>query len=98
MGFVIIGVFLIYLMISIWAVRSAIRYARGTGRNTWVWGGLTALIMYLIPFWDWLPTVAMHRYYCEKEAGFWVYKSLEQWKEENPGVMETWLYADLCGT
>jgi hypothetical protein len=45
--------------------------------------------MWLIPFWDWIPTVAMHQYYCATEAGFWVYKTPEQWKKENPGVMET---------
>lgn len=44
--------------------------------------------MYLIPFWDWLPTVATHQYYCATEAGFWVYKTPEQWRKENPGVME----------
>ena len=43
--------------------------------------------MYLIPFWDWIPTVATHQFYCAKDAGFWVYKTLEQWKSENPGVI-----------
>jgi len=46
-------------------------------------------VMWLIPFWDWIPTVAVHKYYCSTEAGFWVYKTPEQWKQENPGVMET---------
>ena len=45
--------------------------------------------MYLLVFWDWLPTIAVHQYYCSTEAGFWVYKTPEQWKKENPGVMET---------
>jgi hypothetical protein len=44
--------------------------------------------VYLPVFWDWIPTVAMHQYYCATEAGFWVYKTPEQWKKENPGVME----------
>jgi hypothetical protein len=44
--------------------------------------------MWLIPFWDWLPTVAAHQYYCATESGFWVYKTLDQWKKENPGEME----------
>lgn len=34
------------------------------------------------------PTVATHQYYCSTEAGFWVYKTPEQWVKENPGVME----------
>ncbi len=33
--------------------------------------------------------VAVHQYYCSTEAGFWVYKSVDQWKAENPGVIET---------
>jgi len=48
-----------------------------------------ALVMYLIPFWDWIPTGVVHQYYCAKDAGFWVYKTLDQWKAENPGVAET---------
>jgi hypothetical protein len=36
--------------------------------------------MYLIPFWDWLPTVAAHRYYCWKDSGFAVSKTLDQWR------------------
>ena len=46
------------------------------------------LAVYLPIFWDHIPTLVMHKYYCEKEAGFWVYKTLDQWKTENPGVME----------
>lgn len=45
--------------------------------------------MFLIPFWDWIPTVITHKYYCATEAGFWVYKTPKQWKSENLGVMET---------
>ena len=41
------------------------------------------------PFWDWLPTVATHQFYCATDSGFWVYKTPEQWKAQNPGVMET---------
>jgi hypothetical protein len=44
--------------------------------------------VYLPVFWDHIPTVVAHNYYCEKEAGFWVYKTVEQWKAENPGVAE----------
>src|SRR5690606_12988284 len=47
------------------------------------------LIMYLIPFWDLIPTLVMHKYYCSAQAGFWVYKTPEEWAEENPGILET---------
>ena len=70
-------------------VSLAVRYAKKHGRSKWRWGIGAFLLVYLAILWDWIPTVVAHKYYCEKEAGFWVYKTLEQWKAENPGVMET---------
>jgi len=89
MGLVIIGALAVYLLISIAVVIGAVRFARNNGKSTKRWGWSAALVMYLIPFWDWIPTVVVHQYYCSKEAGFAVYKTLDQWKKENPGVMET---------
>lgn len=89
MGLVILGGLAVYALISIATVFVAIKYAKKNGKSATRWGWGVALIMYLIPFWDWLPTVAVHQYYCATEAGFWVYKTAEQWKRENPGVMET---------
>lgn len=89
MGLVIFGVMALYLLISIGIVRWAISYARRNGKSAKRLGWSAALVMYLIPFWDWLPTVATHQYYCAKDSGFWVYKTLDQWKVENPGVLET---------
>lgn len=66
----------------------AVRYAARHGRSKWRWGIGAFLLIYLPIFWDWIPTVVAHKYYCEKEAGFWVYKTLDQWKAENPGVTE----------
>ena len=88
MGILILGIAGIYLLISIAVVLLVVRYARnkGAGAKRWGWGAV--LVMWLIPFWDWLPTAAVHQYYCATESGFWVYKTLEQWKTENPGVME----------
>ncbi len=91
-GPVVVGAALLYLLVSIAVVRAAIRYARDNGRSAKRWGWGAALVMYLIPFWDWIPTVAVHQYYCSTEAGFWVYKTVDQWKAENPGVMETLVY------
>ncbi len=88
MGLVILGALALYLLISVFVVIGAIRYAKKAGKSTKRWGWGAALVMYLIPFWDWLPTVAVHRYYCATEAGFWIYKTVDQWKTENPGVME----------
>lgn len=89
MGLVILGAVALYLLLCVFVVRGAIKYAKNSGKSTKRWGWGAALMMYLIPCWDWLPTVAVHQYYCSSEAGFWVYKSVDQWKAENPGVMET---------
>lgn len=67
----------------------AVSYAARTGRSKWRWALIGFLAVFLPIFWDWIPTVIAHRYYCAREAGFWVYKTLDQWKKENPGVMET---------
>lgn len=89
MGLVILGALALYLLISIFVVIGAIKHAKKTGKSAKRWGLSAALVMYLIPFWDWIPTVATHQYYCATESGFWVYKTVGQWNAENPGVMET---------
>jgi len=89
MGLVVFGVMALYLIVSIIVVTIAARAAKKRDKTPWHWGAGAALVMYLIPFWDWLPIVAAHKYYCSTEAGFWVYKTADQWKAENPGVMET---------
>lgn len=78
----------IYLLVSYLVVRWAIRHARKNGKSAKLWGFGAGFVMYNLVFWDWIPTVAVHQYYCAKESGFWVYKTLDQWKAENPGVME----------
>lgn len=88
MGLVIFGAMALYLVLAIFVVTGAISHARKNGKSVKRWGWGAALAMYLIPFWDWIPTVAVHQYYCATEAGFWVYKTPEQWKKEDPGAME----------
>ena len=78
----------VYLAVSALVIWLATRWAKKRGRRGWVWGGLAAFAMYNLVFWDWIPTVATHKYYCANESGFWVYKTLDQWKAENPSVME----------
>ncbi len=89
LGLVIIAFIVAYLAVSGLVVWLAARWARKHKRRPWVWGGLAALVMYNLVFWDWIPTIAMHKYYCATQAGFWVYKTPEQWARENPGVLET---------
>jgi hypothetical protein len=88
MGLVIFGVMGLYLLISLGVVTWGMSYAKKKGKSVKKWGWGAVLVMYMIPFWDWIPTVAVHQYYCAKDSGFWVYKTLDQWRAENPGVME----------
>ena len=88
-GLAYLVAFGVYLLISVGVVKWSINYARKNGKSAKLWGWGAAFVMYNVVFWDWIPTVAVHQYYCEKDAGLWVYKTLDQWKAENPGVMET---------
>lgn len=84
-----LGAMAIYLVIAISVVASAISYAHKKKKSLKRWGWSAALVMLLIPFWDWLPTAMTHQYFCANEAGFWVNKTPAQWAKENPGVIET---------
>ena len=95
MGFVIMVVLGLYLLISMGVVAWAVSYAKKHGKGTYRWGWSAALVMYLLVFWDWIPTVVAHKYYCSTQAGFWVYKTPEQWRKENPGVMEGLVEDDI---
>lgn len=96
MGLMYLLAFAVYLALSAAIVAWAVRHARMTGKSASIRGWGAALVMWLIPFWDWIPTVVMHKYYCETEAGFWIYKTVEQWKKENPGVLETLVARDTA--
>lgn len=87
-GLMILLFFAIYLAISIWVTRSTANWATRNKRSPWRWGALAAFVMYNLVFWDFIPTLVMHKYYCSTEAGFWVYKTPEQWKTENPKMKE----------
>jgi hypothetical protein len=68
--------------------RLAARRGWKTSRR-WLVAVLTFLVIFLPIFWDWLPTVWLHSYYCGKYSGITVNKTPAQWKEANPGVAET---------
>jgi hypothetical protein len=76
------------VFITLLAMGIAALIAKSNGKNPYRWAKFTffALLVYMV--WDIYPTHLALDYYCKKEAGFWVYKTLDQWKAENPGVME----------
>lgn len=88
-GLLFLLAFGIYLAVAVWVVKVTVRWARKNGRSVKRWGFAAAFFMYLLVFWDHIPTLLLHKYYCATKAGFWVYKTPEQWKKENPGVAET---------
>jgi len=95
MGLVVFAAIGLYLVLAIFVVTSVIRDAKKLGKSTYLWGWGAALVLYLIPFWDLLPTLATKHYQCANNAGFFVSKSVDQWKIENPEVMETLSIAHL---
>ncbi len=95
LALVIFGILIAYLALAVYSVRATVRSARASGlsaKQRWLRGGLVALVFYLIPFWDWIPTVVAHQYYCATEAKFEVFKTIEQWKKENADIVPTLIY------
>lgn len=88
-GLMFILAFGIYLAISVWVIKATVAWAKRTGRGVKRWGFIAAFVMYLLVFWDHIPTLLLYKYYCATKAGLWVYKTPEQWKKENPAVAET---------
>ena len=88
-GLAFLAIFGVYLLLSVALTKWAAGVAKRRGIAGWKFGLPMALLMYSLVFWDWLPMEGMFKYYCATEAGFTVYKTLDQWKQENPGVAET---------
>lgn len=83
--------FVVYGLISIFVINKSYGFTKTRYNKGWIGGWLAALLMYNLVFWDWIPVYVMHKYYCSTEAGFWVYKSPEQWVKENPEMVgEKW--------
>lgn len=88
-GLSILAALTLYGWISFGVVWLVVKWAKKRDRSPLRWGILAGLIMYHLVFWDFIPTYVVYKYYCATKAGFWVYKTPEQWKAENPGVAET---------
>lgn len=82
-----IGSLLLLVALAMWAAKR-ISLKAGQSAATaqrWKYGVLAAVLLAI--FWDWLPTWIAYEYY-SRQAGLTVFKTLEQWKVENPGVAE----------
>lgn len=84
--FLIIGS--LYFLLSVWFVSLAVKAARKRGASGRKWGLIVGLMMYLLVFWDQVPTFLVHKYYCNKYADFNVYQNLDEWKGENSASVE----------
>jgi hypothetical protein len=79
----------LYFVILIFGTYFAYRFFKNRSRKLAIYSGTTVFLAIFLPvFWDWIPTIIAHDYYC-KQAGFTEFKPVEQWKKENPGVWET---------
>jgi hypothetical protein len=81
--------FLLYLTISIAISRWAAGLARERGYSGRKWGVTVFLLMIGLIFWDWLPMELLYRYECSVNSGLYHEKSIDDWKNENPGVWDT---------
>lgn len=80
----------LYLLVLVKVVSFAWRkgLAGGSRKRAWAYGVLGFLAVYLPVFWDHIPTLVMHRYYCAKDGGVHVYKDPQEWLAEHAGELE----------
>lgn len=80
------------LLLACWAFIAVYKAKRRNGKRdavAFAWAIVTVIVLSLPITWDAIPTWIAFEYYAKKEAGIQVFKSLDQWKAENPGVAET---------
>jgi hypothetical protein len=88
-GVLYLGFLAGYIFLIVLAARFGAHLARRSGHNPKLWGFIAGLLVYLPVFWDFVPTVVLQCYYCATQGGFTQYKTLDEWKAENPGVWKT---------
>ncbi len=79
-GYVLISVLIVY------------RVLRAAPQKKLVAGILAAIVVTLpvtTMFWEYVQTKRTFEKYCREEAKVTIFKTIEQWKKENPGVAET---------
>lgn len=87
----------IYFYIVFVATRGAVRFSRKHNRSSSLWGGFIALLFLCFVFWDLIPVYGVHHHYCSQEGGFTIYKTIDEWKKENPSIAETLVETPIEG-
>lgn len=93
LGLIVIGIAFVYfiivvsipILISIWLSKHI--------KHAWLWGVMIFFVINIPLINKTLLPMAMKPYYCQ-EAGFTLYKTPEQWMQENPGVAGTLIRPD----
>ena len=96
-GLIFLAIIVGYCLLAVAVTRFAFRGAARLGLSPLLQKlfGLGGFLLVVLPvFWDFVPTVVTWRSFCNQDAGLKVYKTVEQWKQENPGVAETLTYSD----
>lgn len=89
LGLMFLAGFALYGLLTLVLMWIAARVAKHYGKSArWGWRSVF-LASFLFLFWDTVPTLVAHKSLCAMNYGFTQHKSLEQWKQENPGVAET---------
>jgi hypothetical protein len=83
----VLGILLAYLLLSVAIIWASATLARRLGGRARIWGGLAAIAMYHLVFWDLIPTFFLYPHYQSQQAGLWVYQSPESWSQENPDAI-----------
>ncbi len=92
---VLLAVLFIYGCISLGVIILVVKWAGRRERSRLLWGGVAALVMYHLLFWDMIPNYVLFNYFVKTRSGFWVHKTPEQWQKENPGVAETLTWREM---
>lgn len=70
-GYLLVALLVTYFVVKLAGKGGALR------RGKFIAGFFTLFVFWLIPFWDWIPTVVYHKHLCDTEAGTKIYRSVE---------------------
>ena len=88
-GLIILVIAVTDLGVLIWATRVAYLLAKNRGwsrKKCWVTAVGSFLVIYLPLFWDYIPMLVLHNYYCATEAKWEVHVTADEWRTRNSPV------------